>query len=187
VAPPSALPRTHCNWWGADVKLLLYRNEEFERNERFLQICVKTTIPHTINGLLYQLLKLFGVKIIHITDKKEGLWILLDLLKDSISPSDQRKYGELYFKIWKETVVVSFSYCNGIDIQRLIKAAETPIKVIGNSAHIRTGYLRNRNRRNPQSPDRLWAPPPRPLCSMYRGLFPGDKEAGPWSWPITTI
>jgi hypothetical protein len=50
-----------------------------------------------------------------------------------------------YFRIWKDSVVVSFSYCNGIHMQGLMKAAETSIKLVGNPAHIRTGYLSNRN------------------------------------------
>jgi hypothetical protein len=45
-----------------DVTLLLYRNEEFERNEQFLQIFLKTTVPDTINDLLRQIVKLFDVK-----------------------------------------------------------------------------------------------------------------------------
>jgi len=27
----------------------------------------------------------------------------------------------------------------------------------------------------------------RPLFGGYGGLFPGDKAAGAWNWPLTTI
>jgi hypothetical protein len=79
-----------------------------------------------------------------------------------------------YLKIWKEIVVVSFIYCNGIDIQILTKAAETSIKVIGNPARIRAGYLKNINQRNQQIPD-----PPKLLSIVHRGPFLGGKAAGP--------
>jgi hypothetical protein len=37
----------------------------------------------------------------------------------------------------------------------------------------------------PCRPDKLWDSP-NLLCNGYRGLFPGGKAAGAWSWPLTS-
>jgi len=38
----------------------------------------------------------------------------------------------------------------------------------------------------PPCPDRLWGAPSL-LSNGYQGLFPWDKAAGPWSWPLASI
>jgi hypothetical protein len=38
---------------------------------------------------------------------------------------------------------------------------------------------------SPYRPDRLWGPP-NLLYNGYRELFPGGKETGAWSWPLTS-
>jgi hypothetical protein len=39
---------------------------------------------------------------------------------------------------------------------------------------------------SPQRPDQLWRTPSL-ISNGYRGSFPGNKAAGVWSWPLTSI
>jgi hypothetical protein len=45
--------------------------------------------------------------------------------------------------------------------------------------------VRSRMFTSPCRPDRRWGPP-NLLYNGYRGLFPGGKAAGVWSWPLTS-
>jgi hypothetical protein len=49
-----------------------------------------------------------------------------------------------------------------------------------------SGCVVNRFFSSPQRPDRLWRPLS-PLSGLYRRFFGGDKLAGAWSWPLTSV